>query len=362
LFSKADRLVRRGERPAIHRLLDRIQPDIIHAQTEFIVGTTCLAYARRRAIPCLCTAHTNWEQLANLYLPILPGGLWRYYARSLLHRVYDRTDAVVVPTTLMRDLLVSYRVKVPLEIIPTGITPSEFDGVDRLRENRTSKCLDRFPELVGKRILLAAGRVGWEKNLAFLIHVLGRLVPEFPDVILMVVGDGPYRKPLERLAKQRGLNAQVVFTGFVPKMDMKEVYAIADVLVFASKVETQGLVTIEAMYCGVPVVAIGEMGTREVMQGDNGGFMVKDDLDDFTEKTRRLLGDAALHRVKSLEAKRHAADWTIEAFAAKLLRLYRSLVERRQGLAAEQLPKTAAEIPQSLSAAPRKSCGPAYLG
>ncbi|HTY64320.1 MAG TPA: glycosyltransferase [Acidobacteriota bacterium] len=331
LFSKADRLVRRSERPAIHRLLDRLQPDIIHAQTEFMVGTTCLAYARRRNIPCLCTAHTNWEQLANLYLPILPGGLWRYYARSLLHRVYDRTDAVVVPTTLMRDLLVSYRVKVPLEIIPTGITPSEFDGVDRLRENGSSKYFDRFPALVGKRILLAAGRVGWEKNLAFLMNVLGRLVPEFPDVILMVVGDGPYRRPLERLANLRGLNAHVVFTGFVPKMDMKEVYAIADVLVFASKVETQGLVTIEAMYCGVPVVAVGEMGTREVMQGDNGGFMVKDDLDDFTEKTRRLLGDAALHRCKSLEAQRHARDWTIEAFAAKLLRLYRSLVDRGQG-------------------------------
>ena len=347
LLSKADRLVRRGERAAIHRLLDKIQPDIIHAQTEFIVGTTCLAYARRHGIPCLCTAHTNWEQLANLYLPIVPAGLLRHYARGLLRRVYDQTDCVVVPTTLMRDLLASYRVKVPLEIIPTGITPSEFDGVDRLREKRTSQYFDRFPALVGKRILLAAGRVGWEKNLAFLVDVLGRLVPEFPDVMLMVVGDGPYRRPLERLVKLRGLNAHVVFTGFVPKMDMKEVYAIADVLVFASKVETQGLVTIEAMYCGVPVVAIGEMGTREVMHGDNGGFMVGDDLDDFTQKTRFLLSDEVLHQRKSLEARRHARDWTIDTFAAKLLSLYRSLVDRGQRLAVERLPETAAGMPPS---------------
>jgi glycosyltransferase involved in cell wall biosynthesis len=243
--------------------------------------------------------------------------------------VYDRCDVVVVPTALMRDLLMSYRVQAPLEVIPTGIAPDDFDGVDQGRERSSSEYFARFPALAGKRILLAAGRVGWEKNLAFLVDVLGRLAPEFADVVLMVVGDGPFRGPLERLVKRRNLSDRVVFTGFVPKSDMKRIYALADVLVFASRVETQGLVTIEAMYCGVPVVAIGEMGTREVMQGDNGGYMVHDDVEAFTQKTRLLLADAELRKRKSQEARRHAEHWTIGASAEKLIALYRAVVAKR---------------------------------
>jgi hypothetical protein len=83
------------------------------------------------------------------------------------------------------------------------------------------------------------------------------------------------------------------------------------------------------MACGTPVVAIGKMGTREVMGGDSGGFMVDDELAMFVEKTELLLSNPEIHKSKSIEAVKHVENWTIQIAATKMLRLYKSLVQKR---------------------------------
>ena len=132
-------------------------------------------------------------------------------------------------------------------------------------------------------------RLGMEKNIEFLIDVLKNLTIKYPTLYLVIAGDGPARKDLENYADEKGLTEKVIFTGFVEREKLKDFYSTANVFVFASKVESQGLVTLESMACGTPVVAIGKMGTREVMGGDSGGFMVDDDMDMFVEKTDLLL-------------------------------------------------------------------------
>jgi glycosyltransferase involved in cell wall biosynthesis len=107
---------------------------------------------------------------------------------------------------------------------------------------------------------------------------------------------------------------------------LAQFYSMAKVFIFASKVESQGLVILESMTCGTPVVAIGEMGTKELMGGDYGGFMVEDDLDIFVEKVELLLSDLQLHQRKSAEALHEAKKWNIDSMSLRVLQLYEDLL------------------------------------
>jgi glycosyltransferase involved in cell wall biosynthesis len=118
-----------------------------------------------------------------------------------------------------------------------------------------------------------------------------------------------------------------VFTGYLPRKDLALCYTISEIFVFPSLTETQGLVTLEAMLSGTPVVAIGEMGTIMVMGGDNGGFMVKNDPVEFTGRVLELLGDDDLQRRKSEEARLHARAWSIEELTVKLVDIYQRTID-----------------------------------
>jgi glycosyltransferase involved in cell wall biosynthesis len=108
------------------------------------------------------------------------------------------------------------------------------------------------------------------------------------------------------------------------RQDLALVYAVSDIFVFPSLTETQGLVTLEAMFSGTPVVAIGELGTAMVMNVDNGGFMVKNDPEEFTARVIDLLDDDDLYRRKALEAREHASAWSIDSLTKKLETIYRN--------------------------------------
>ena len=148
--------------------------------------------------------------------------------------------------------------------------------------------------------------------------------------MLVISGDGAARKELEDYALQKEVVEQILFTGFIERPHLKNLYTIADVFVFASKVESQGMVALESMACGTPVVAIGKMGIREVMGGDFGGFMVDDDLNTFTEKVEELLVNHEMHRLKSKEARKHVDKWTIDLQAVKMIRLYQTLIVKKE--------------------------------
>jgi glycosyltransferase involved in cell wall biosynthesis len=105
------------------------------------------------------------------------------------------------------------------------------------------------------------------------------------------------------------------------------IYAVSEIFLFPSLTDTQGLVTLEAMFSGTPVVAIGALGTLMVMGGDNGGFMVDNDTEQFTGRVLELLKDPELRSRKSAEARIHARSWSIEELTKKLLAFYESAIQ-----------------------------------
>ncbi len=322
-FNDENCLVARSERKSIHRLLDEISPDILHVQTEFAMRSITVSWARRHRIPVVMSAHTNWADLIRIYMPWIPNGLAHVLCHLKMFTAFRKADAIVVPTALMDTLISSYWIRQPMRIIPTGIDGDHFASEPGELEGLRAQILESHPQLKDGPVLLSVGRLGTEKNVPFLVDVLARLLPSRPDLKLVIAGEGPARASLEELVRSRGLERQILFVGFVPHDQLKGLYSLADVFVFASKVESQGLVVLEAMRCGLPVVAIGKMGTREVMGGSNGGFMVDDDKDEFLAAVTMLLDDPDLRDRKRTEALAHATKWTMRAQAEKMERFYR---------------------------------------
>jgi glycosyltransferase involved in cell wall biosynthesis len=209
-------------------------------------------------------------------------------------------------------------------VIPTGINQLNFSKTETSTE-RNLVLENIADQIKDHKVLLYVGRLGKEKNIKFIIDALKLLVVNNPDAKLLIVGEGPAKSDLEKYSKEVGLEQYVIFTGFVERNMLAEFYSLARVFLFASKVESQGLVILESMSCGTPVVAIGEMGTKELMGGDFGGYMVEDDLDLFVEKVEMLLSDFSLHRIKSDEALEESKKWQIDNMTMKVLKLYEEL-------------------------------------
>ena len=325
-FSKEDRLVLPWERSSVFRVLDGIRPDIVHVQTEFEMGRLAMAWAKKRDVPAAVTFHTHWEQYAGHYLPFAPSSVSRGIARSMMRSLSKRADLLITPTPQMKEVLKGYGIEGEIHVVPTGIDADEFQGADKEIEKRGSPLFQKWPELKGKKVMAYLGRVGLEKNVDMLVEVLDRVVKEVPEAHLLVTGSGPYLEEMRAAVAGRGLEKKATFTGYVPRELVKNVLTIADVFVFPSLTETQGLVTGEAMCCGTPVVAVGEMGTKYFMGGDNGGFMVGNDAEEFSMRTVQLLTDHDLWERGSIEALGHARKWSMERLSVRMEDLYLSLL------------------------------------
>lgn len=324
LFSKEDRVARLYKWHFIKKSMDAFMPDVVHINSEAFLGYFGIIYSRHRHIPYVYTFHTMWEDYLSNYVPFMPDKSLRFITRKVMRHYMKHASAIIAPTMRIAEVIARYGIEKKPFILPTGIPESRTKFSLPRSFAIGSQLAKKFPQVKGCKILLYAGRIVKEKNLAFLYDVLEYVRRSQPKTVLLMVGGGPYSEELQQLACDRGLEKNVVFTGYMPSTDMIYFYRMAQVFVFPSKTDTQGLVTVEAMLAGLPVVAIGELGTLDVMQGDNGGFMVHEDVAEFAEKVLLLLRDQNLRKQKIEEAKQWGSQWSISALTPKLVQCYQT--------------------------------------
>jgi glycosyltransferase involved in cell wall biosynthesis len=143
------------------------------------------------------------------------------------------------------------------------------------------------------------------------------------------VGDGPDRKSLQDQAVKEGIGGNVRYCGYMTHQQVIPAYHAADLFVFASLTETQGIVLTEAMACGTPVVAVSALGVIDILATELGGFLVEESVEGFTAAVLRLLEDRRIYEKKSSEALESARLWSIETMVRKLLGFYEELLEHR---------------------------------
>ena len=322
-FDPEDRLVRlRAMRQAALR--EAAGCDLVHIQTPFAAHHAGLRAARAQGRPVLLTYHTFFEEYLHHYAPFLPAAVLRGLARRVSRTQCNAVDRVVVPSTAMRERLAGYGVNTPMQILPTGIPVGDFSGGDGLRFRRRHGIPDAAP------MALYIGRVAHEKNIGFLLEVAARLKDGLPDVVLVVAGEGPATPSLQARVAQMGLTGTVRFVGYLERRaQLPDCYAAADVFVFASRTETQGLVLLEAMAAGLPVVALAAMGTTDILAPERGARIAPDAPDGFADVVAGLLANRPLHAGLRDEARGYAAEWADDLMAARLAGLYRELLDAR---------------------------------
>jgi glycosyltransferase involved in cell wall biosynthesis len=323
IISKEDRLAKFSKWFWVAKQVEVFRPDIIHINTEFIIAEFGFLYGKIYNLPIVYTFHTLWEDYAANYIHMIPAFLSRFIVKNIHINILKRAYKLIVPTPQIEEVIKKYKIKKETFLLPTGINPDFFEHDKAETAWFREKLEERYPALKARRILLFAGRVAKEKNLGFLLQILPAIRSRHPETILLFVGNGPDLEYFQKEAEELGVGEHCVFTGYMERKELALVYALSDIFVFPSLTETQGLVTLEAMLSGIPVVAIGEMGTTMVMGGDNGGFMVKNDPEEFTARVLELLENPDLYRDKITEARRHAMAWSIDALTKKLELFYR---------------------------------------
>ena len=315
-----DRRMRWG--PLIQKLdtLPRDEFDVVHIHTPFIAHYAGARFARRANLPCVATYHTFFEEYAQHYVPAMPKWLGRYLARAFTRSQCDDVQALIAPSEPMRDVLVEYGVSTPIHVLPTGLAADRFVQGEG----------DRFRALSGlptdRPLMTYIGRVAHEKNIDFLVHVFAKVRQTIPRAMLVIAGEGPARESLRHLVASLKLEKDVFFAGYLDRnTTLLDCYAAANVFAFASRTETQGLVLLEAMAQGVPVVSTAELGTRSILKPDCGALVSRENLDEFAATVTRVLQDNNLQKELGERGRAYAKSWSSAIMARRLADLYGTL-------------------------------------
>jgi 1,2-diacylglycerol 3-alpha-glucosyltransferase len=294
--------------------------DVIHIQTPFAAHYAGLHAARALNKPVIATYHTLFEEYLQHYIPWLPAAILRGLARRFSRGQCNALDAVIVPSSAMRERLREYGVTRPLHVLPTGLPASAFAPGDGFRFRAEQGIAPEQP------VVLFVGRVAHEKNIGFLLDVVAQAQRRLPDLLFLITGEGPARADLEQQTARLGLRDSVRFLGYMDRRsDLPAAYAAADSFIFASRTETQGLVLLEAMAQRCPVVGLSAMGTADILEPRRGCRIAPDDPAAFAGVLVDLLNDHEARLRLGDEARAYAREWSDLALAQQLAERYRQL-------------------------------------
>ena len=317
-FDPEDKLMKFSEVLRLANTLQGKNFDVIHIHTPFVAHYAGLKLAKSLQLPVLETYHTFFEDYLHHYLPWVPQFAARGLARFISKKQCNEVDAIVAPSQPMLDVLRSYGVDTMAEVIATGLQASSFAPADG---NAFKLKHDIRPD---RPMLLYVGRVAHEKNIGFLLVVAKLLSDVMPEALLVIAGEGPALPSLRALVKSNHIEKNVQFIGYLDRhTELNSCYKAADVFVFASKSETQGLVILEAMAQGTPVVAIAELGTASILVEGQGALISIENESEFVRKVHSLLINPQ-RRQELSEAARHYAQqkWSAAIQAERMIKYY----------------------------------------
>lgn len=321
-FDPEDRLMKFGRALKLLPELKKARYDIIHVNTPFVAHYLGLKLARRLSIPCVETYHTFFEDYLHHYLPWVPQKAARGLARLISKKQCNSVDAIVVPSQPMLNVLRTYGIGVTANVIPTGLQDDSFQEADGLMFKQKYEIDNSRP------MLLYVGRIAFEKNIPFLFEITKILVEGNPSVLLVIAGEGPAEKALHQLAVTLKIEDNVKFIGYLDRStELNACYKSADVFVFSSKSETQGLVLLEAMAQGTPVVAIAELGTASILIEGEGALIAPDDATVFAGRVASLIDDRALRDTLGYKAREYTRrTWTAAVQAKRMVSFYQKVI------------------------------------
>jgi 1,2-diacylglycerol 3-alpha-glucosyltransferase len=306
--------------------LRRLRLDIVHSQSPFVLGLIALELSRRNRIPLVATNHTLYLQYTH-YVPFVPKPVISAMARKVIGWYYRSCEGVITPSRMAATQLIDlFSVSTtPVHVIPSGVPiPAHISGDVRLAARR------RLGVPADSLMLLYCGRLAREKNLMMLLDAFEfGVLPKFPTATLVLAGSGPDADDVtERVNRSPELVSRVSLPGFINRDELDPIYATADLFVFPSKSETQGMVSGEALAVGTPCVVVNEGGAPETVTDGIDGLLAPDDPVLFAEAINRILGDPELRRKMGQAGIATAIHRTPERMASQVISIYEDAIKQ----------------------------------
>lgn len=299
-----------------YRRFGELQVEVVHVHHPFLLGQTGMFLARSENLPLVFTYHTQYEKYAH-YLPF-DEKVVEEVAVKLSTRFANCCDAVIAPSSDIKSMLLERGVSVPIRVIPTGV------DLGRFRKGRGKLLREQFSIPSEDKVLLFVSRLAKEKNIEFLLECYSKLSAEIANLWFVVVGSGDHEEQLRRKARSTPSPERVIFTGTLQGEELVSAYRGADLFVFASTTETQGMVVLEAMAGGLPVVAVDAPGVRDVVvDGENGFLAPNGDADLFTARCKEVLSNPALYTQLKNGAAEQARHLSLSNTTRKVEQVYR---------------------------------------
>jgi glycosyltransferase involved in cell wall biosynthesis len=334
---------------SIAKSFDEFDPDVVHIHGPGALGLVGILMAKSRRKPLVGTYHTllsealmyvSPKKLLEKYLTAIDkaaaglgvdmnllgnGGskksgqeetLPQKMVWSLVNRVYGYADLTLCPSEAIRREIIRRGMKKKVGVLSNGIELSKFPAKT---------------EYVNKQWVLHVGRLGFEKNVGVILRAFARVGQKMPEAKLTIAGDGPAKQELVKLASDLVIEDKVEFLGIVPREELSGIYQSHDVFVTASTMETQGLVILEAMASGLPVIGVNKYAIPDLVKNWRNGFVEKPGDDKgIAEKITKLLNDEKLIERMGREGRRMVGEHDFEKVLTRLEGIYKDLPVKDQ--------------------------------
>lgn len=311
--------------PVVPRLrqLEGLPVDVVHAHSPFLAGAVAAGLARRYRAPLVFTHHTLYHEY--VHYAALPATLVKPFVLGRVGSFCRKASAVIAPTPAVARMLPTlYGPTAPVRVVPTGLDLSPFAAADRRWLRGRFGIPDRAP------VLVHVGRLAKEKNVGSLLEALEILLGAHDVLHAVVVGGGPLARDLAAMAGGPRFAGRLHAAGPAAPSDVPRHLAGADVFITASTTETQGLVAVEAMAAGLPVVAPAAGGFVDVIQHGQDGILCDGASPrELAAAAARLLFDERTRSAMAEQALRRAGAFSVDRTVAQLEEVYRQLPRAR---------------------------------
>ncbi|WP_061223701.1 glycosyltransferase [Leptospira weilii] len=326
----------------IKRVIKEFEPDLVHIHTPGLLGLYGINATEKYGIPTIGTYHTlmsEQDMYLSFYRLLKLDKLFLKASKSdkklkmkdlskiekfdkfnirkkvilkISNNIYERCDLIISPSHLIEKQLREFGLKTKIAVISNGLDLTSFKG--------SIKQLTSAPKL------LHVGRISYEKNCDVILNAFKLIHDEIPDSTLTIIGDGPALPSLKVQARNLGVENAVTFTGFMKREQLPEEYPKYDLFLTASTMETQGLVILESIACGLPAVGADSFAIPELIHDNKNGYIAKPfDVKGIAEKAMAILKDPPLYEKFSKESIRISKAHEMTVCVDKMEEVYQTV-------------------------------------